>query len=250
MVDDAAARDLLQRFAKTLVRQYDLDEVLTDLAGELRTILDVAGAGVMMVDDDGNLRFVSSSDATLKYLEDLQIELDEGPCLRAFRIGERVIAEDLRDDADFPVFGPRAVAAGMIAVYSFPLHYEQHSFGALNLYRGEPGRLEPEQEELGAAVADIASLYLMHGADEEQRARINEQLQGALDSRVAIEQAKGFVAATCDVSTTEAFEIVRRYARGNGRKLREVAIELVERRMPVSELTASRRGRQEVGKGQ
>lgn len=237
MVDDAAARELLQRFAKTLVREYDIDDVLSELAGELQRILDVAGAGVMMVDPDDHLRFVSSSDETLKCLEDLQIELDEGPCLRAFRTGHRVIAEDLRNDTTYPKFGPRAVEAGMIAVFSYPLHYEQRAFGALNLYRSEPGALDKSQEEIGAAFADIATLYLMHGSDDEQRERISRQLQGALDSRVLIEQAKGFVAASCDISPAEAFELVRSYARGNGRKLREVAAEIVDRRIPVRDLT-------------
>ena len=111
MVDDAAARELLARFAKTLVREFDLDEVLHELAGELQQILDVAGAGVMLADSDDNLRFVSSSDDTLKYLEDLQIELDEGPCLQAYRTRQRVMATDLRNDPEFPRFGPRAGGA-------------------------------------------------------------------------------------------------------------------------------------------
>lgn len=236
MVNDAAARELLQRFAKTLVREYDIDEVLGDLAGELRSILDVAGAGVMLVDDDDNLRLVSSSDGKLKYLEDLQIELNEGPCLQAYRTGERVFAADLRYDPEFPKFGPRAVEVGMLAVFSYPLHYEQRAFGALNLYRSEPGGFEESQKEVGAAFADIATLYLMHGSDDEQRERINRQLQGALDSRVLIEQAKGFVASACGLTVDQAFDLVRRHARGNGRELREVASEIVERRLPIAEL--------------
>lgn len=235
-MDDTAARELLQRFAKTLVRQYDIDEVLSDLAGELRRILDVAGAGVMLVDEHDDLRFVSSSDEKLKYLEELQIELDEGPCLRAFRTGERVIASDLRANAEFPRFGLRAVEVGMMAAFSYPLHYEQRAFGALNLYRSEPGDLGSDQQEMGAAFADIATLYLMHGSDDEQREQINRQLQGALDSRVLIEQAKGFVASACNLSCDEAFDAIRRYARGNGRKLREVAGEIVRRELPIAVL--------------
>lgn len=241
MVDDAAARRLLGRFAKTLVREYDIDDVLSELAGELQRILDVAGAGVMMVDGENNLRFVSSSDGTLKRLEDLQIELDEGPCLEAFRTGRRVIAEDLRDDPDFPEFGPRAVEAGMLAVYSYPLHYEHRAFGALNLYRREPGALEEAQIELGAAVADIATLYLMHGSDDEQRERINRQLQGALDSRVIIEQAKGFVAAVLDITPNDAFDVIRAYARGNGHRLRQVAGEIIEGTIRVEQLRDAER---------
>lgn len=241
MVDDAAAFSLLQRFARTLVHQYDLDEVLTGLAGELKEVLDVAGAGVMLADDNRDLRFVSSSDETLKHLENLQIELGEGPCLWAYRRAERVMATDLRDDDRFPKFGPRAVEAGMLAVFSYPLQYEEQVFGALNLYRKEPGGLDEEQEELGAAFSDVSTLYLMHGSDDERREQLNRQLQGALDSRVIIEQAKGFVAAACETTAAEGFEMLRDYARGNGRRLREVATQVVERRIPVDDLLAARR---------
>ena len=236
MTDDKSALTLLLKFAKTLVRRYDLDNVLTDLAGDLRDVLDVAGAGVMLADDNNDLRFVSSSDETLKQLEDLQIELDEGPCLRAYRTAQRVMATDLRDDPEFPQFGPRAVEAGMLAVFSYPLEYEEQVFGALNLYRREPGRLDERQEELGAAFSDIATLYLMHGSHDERREELNNQLQGALDSRVVIEQAKGFIAARCDVQPAEAFELLRRHARGHGRKLREVAAAVVERRLDIEVL--------------
>lgn len=236
MVDDAGAFDLLQRFSRTLVHHYDLDDVLEDLAGELRDVLDVAGAGVMLTDDHGDLRFVSSSDTVLQHLEDLQIELDEGPCLYAYRQAQMIQATDLRDDARFPQFGPRAVEVGMLAVFSYPLQYEQQVFGALNLYRKEPGWLDDQQAQLGAAFADISTLYLMHGSDDERREQLNRQLQGALDSRVVIEQAKGFVAACRNLTPSEAFELLRGHARRTGRKLRVVAAEVVERELPVDRL--------------
>ena len=241
MVDDGAAFALLQRFARTLVHQYNLDEVLSDLASELKEVLDVAGAGVMLADDNRDLRFVSSSDDTLKHLEDLQIELDEGPCLRAYRRVERVMAPDLRDDERFPRFGPRAVEAGMLAVFSYPLQYEEQVFGALNLYRKEPGSLDERREELGAAFSDVSTLYLMHGSDDERREQLNIQLQGALDSRVIIEQAKGFIAAMCHTSAARGFELLRGYARGNGLRLREVARQVVSRELPVDDLCGARR---------
>ncbi|MBW3606225.1 MAG: GAF and ANTAR domain-containing protein [Actinobacteria bacterium] len=236
MVDDSAAFALLQRFAETLVRRYDLDEVLSDLAGELKRVLDVAGAGVMLADENNDLRFVSSSDEVLTRLEDLQIELGEGPCLRAYRTAAPVIATDLHDDERFPNFGPRAVESGMVAVFSYPLQYEEQVFGALNLYRREPGTLDEQQQDLGAAFSDISTLYLMHGSDDERREQVNRQLQGALDSRVIIEQAKGFVAASCGLAISDAFEVIRRYARGNGRKLREVASQIVQGHLEVDEL--------------
>lgn len=236
MVNDTAAFSLFRRFAETLVNGYDLNHVLSELAGELRDILDVAGAGVMLADDEGDLRFVSSSDDTLKRLEDLQIELQEGPCLRAYRTASPVMATDLRDDPEFPAFGPRAVQAGMLAVFSYPLKHGTQVFGALNLYRGTPGPLDPRQRDLGAVFSEIATLYLTHGSDDERRDLVTRQLQSALDSRIVIEQAKGYVAATRGTDVSSAFESLRTYARSNGHKLHDVARQVVERTLTVDEL--------------
>lgn len=238
MVDDAAALALLQRFARTLVCEYDIDTVLSDLAGQLQTVLDVEGAGVMLADDDGHLRLTSSSDERLERLEDLQIRLGEGPCLSAYMTNTQVVTTDLRTDPRFRKFGPRAVEVGMLAVFSWPLHYEQETFGALNLYRSQPGSLDDGQEELGAAFADIAALYLMHGADDERREIINRQLRGALDSRVIIEQAKGFVASARDTTPDKAFDLLRSYARNHGTKLRAISLDVIERRLQVDDLVA------------
>jgi AmiR/NasT family two-component response regulator len=53
------------------------------------------------------------------------------------------------------------------------------------------------------------------------------QLQEALDSRVVIEQAKGFLAGRDGVHPDAGFERLRRYARANDMALREVAGQLV-----------------------
>ena len=226
-VDHRAFWKVLERFAGTLVDRYELDEVLEALGGDIRRVLDVAGAGVMLGDDDGNLRFTSTSDGVLHMLEGLQVELDEGPCLLAFRSAQVVLAEDLRTDERFPRFGPRAVAAGMSAVYSFPMHVDGTVFGALNLYRGTPGPFSRDQIEVGTTFADVATCYLMNARDIEHRQLLTAQLQQALRNRVVIEQAKGYLAATQDVSVEEAFEMIRSYARSHQIRARIVARAIV-----------------------
>jgi AmiR/NasT family two-component response regulator len=54
------------------------------------------------------------------------------------------------------------------------------------------------------------------------------QLQQALDTRVIIEQAKGFLAGRDGVPPDASFERLRRYAREHGEPLREVAARLVD----------------------
>jgi GAF domain-containing protein len=236
VIDHAGLHDLFIRFARSLVDGYDLSEVIIELGREIRVTLGVAGAGVMVEDDDGDLRFMSTSDETLRTLEQLQVELGEGPCLMAFRKGEQVIAADLRDDSRFKQFGPLAIAAGMRAVYSFPMIQNGTPIGAMNLYRSEPGPLTREQVTVGQMFADVASAFIVHAREDDHRSLLNRQLQTALDSRIIIEQAKGFVMARLGVDAIAAFEILRRYARNNSLKLRDVAHDILDGTKPVDAL--------------
>lgn len=67
--------------------------------------------------------------------------------------------------------------------------------------------------------------------DERQLALLTEQLQTALTSRVAIEQAKGFLAAKYETDTATAFTVIRRYARNHNQRIHDVAAAIVEGRL-------------------
>lgn len=235
-VDHRAALDVLQRFAGTLVDDYDLDEVLERLGADIRRILAVAGAGIMLSDDDGHLHFLSTSDPKLEWLEQLQIKLGEGPCLRAYRTAEVVIVPDLRDDPRFPAFAPRALDVGMAAVYSFPMRISDAVVGATNLYNEEPGALSDDQIVVGQTLAHVATCYLTHARDLGQRELVTAQLQQALHQREIIEQAKGYVARARGVGLVEAFELLRTYARSRQLKLRIVARAVVHGDLEPEEL--------------
>ena len=67
-----------------------------------------------------------------------------------------------------------------------------------------------------------------------------EQLQGALNSRIVIEQAKGFLAEQLSVTVDDGFSIMRRYARSNHRKLTDVATDITAGRLDLARPPASR----------
>lgn len=238
-VDHKAFWKVLDRFAGTLVDIYKLDDVLEQLGGDIARVLGVAGAGVMLGDDKGTLRFVSTSDEVLHKLEALQIDLDEGPCLLAYRSGETVIAERLHDDPRFPHFGPRAVDAGMASVYSFPMRLEQQVVGALNLYSGQTASFTQDQIEVGGTFAAVATSYLLSARDLEQKDLLTAQLQQALNSRVLIEQAKGFLVASMGVALPDAFELMRGYARRHQITVRTIARGLLHGDMEPQKLLRS-----------
>jgi AmiR/NasT family two-component response regulator len=110
------------------------------------------------------------------------------------------------------------------------------TIGALNLYAAEPGGLEGEQAAAGQTFADVATAFLVHARDLQQREVFTDDLQRALSSRVVVEQAKGFVAAKRAITPTAAFELLRRYARDHRVKVQVVARGVVEGDIDVSEL--------------
>ena len=242
MVEHAHITSVLRRFAGTLVGEYDLDEVLATLGEDVARTLDCAGAGVMLGDRQGDLRFVSTSDPVLDRLEKLQIEGDEGPCLLAYRTGEAVVASNLDDDPRFPDFGPRAVEEGMHAVYSFPMHLQGETIGALNLYADHSGGLSDDEVSLGRTFADVATIYVVHARDVEDHEELTAGLQKALDTRIVVEQAKGFLVARNRIEPRAAFDLLRRYARSHSTKVRQVALDIVEGRLAPDELIHGRRG--------
>lgn len=239
-IDHEAMWGVLRRFADTLVKRYELDDVLVRLGQDVVEVLGVAGAGVMLERADGTLRFISTSDPVLKELEALQLEYDEGPCLLAYRTGTQVIAADLEGDTRFERFAQRALEAGMRAVYSFPMRIDDMVFGALNLYDTEPGQESvPTLRWLavGQTFADVATSYLANARDLAQKDLLSSQLTEALDRRVVIEQAKGFVMSRLGVDSQEAFETIRRYARAHRISVRTIARGIVHGDVDVAALT-------------
>jgi GAF domain-containing protein len=77
-------------------------------------------------------------------------------------------------------------------------------------------------------LAARAALAIENARAHEDRARLAEQLQGALDSRVVIEQAKGILAERHEVDVETAFRLLRDQARRTNRKLHDVAAAVID----------------------
>ncbi|MGH3665106.1 MAG: GAF domain-containing protein [Egibacteraceae bacterium] len=221
--------DVLAGFARTLVTDYEITDMLAELCDQVMEVLDVDGAGVMLSDDhDGHLRFVAASDEVVRNIETLQVELGEGPCLHAYSTGEQVVIGDLGGTERFPSFAPRALAAGLTAVYSFPMLAGEQRVGAINLYASRAADFAEDDIDAGQILADIATAYILNSRTLSESTRLADQLQHALNSRIVIEQAKGKLAEQLGIGVDAALQLLRAHARRKGRKLHDVAAEVVD----------------------
>src|ERR1700734_1383513 len=208
----------------TLVVGFDVIDFLHVLTDRSVQRLDVSAAGLLLADPRGELRVVAASSEAARLLELFQLQNDQGPCLDCFRSGRPVAATDLSAAAArWPRFAPAARQAGFAAVQALPMRLREQVIGALNLFRAEPGALTPADIRIGQALADVATISLLHERSMRHSDTLNEQLQTALNSRVIIEQAKGKLAERLGVEMDQAFSLLRDYARTSNRRLSDLA---------------------------
>ena len=223
----------------TLVDDFELMDFLHMLT--LRTA-ELAGAsvvGVVLADPHGHLHFMAASQEDAKLLELFQLQNDEGPCLDAFRTATPVVNTDLRDaDTRWPQFASHAITAGFRCVHAFPLRLRSQALGALNVFGADDGkRLHDADISVIQALADVATIALIQERAVTRSGVLTEQLQGALNSRVIIEQAKGAIAQAHGIGVDDAFTMIRAYARSTNRRIGDVAHGIVTDLSGIPELS-------------
>jgi hypothetical protein len=129
--------------------------------------------------------------------------------------------------AAWPTFTPRLAQAGFASAQAIPMRLRDEVIGALNVFRVVPGALSDVDMRLARALADVATVGILQQRILSARDLLAEQLQGALNSRVLIEQAKGVLAERTGTSVDQAFVLMRTHARRTGAHLHAVAADIV-----------------------
>jgi transcriptional regulator with GAF, ATPase, and Fis domain len=239
MSREALLNKTFVELADTLVEDFDIVELLTNLAGRCVEVFDVDAAGLMLVAPSGDLRVIASSSPAMHVLEMFEIQAQQGPCPDCYRTGLPVHVARLAGEPDrWPTFAPEAIAAGFGSVIALPLRRRGSTIGALNLFRHAEGDLPDDDIAAAQAFADIATIGLLNRKVADDAATVNKQLNEALTSRVVIEQAKGMVAERTETSVDLAFDRLRKHARRRNRLLADVAREIVDGTLSPLELDA------------
>jgi diguanylate cyclase (GGDEF)-like protein len=175
VVNDEKLSAVLSEFARTLVTDFPIQGILDQLVERIVEVLPVTSAGVTLISAGMAPRYVAASDESAMRYERLQAELGQGPCIDAYESGEAIAVSDLGDDDRYPTFGAAALAAGLSAVFTFPLREGDGRLGALDLYRDTPGALDQHDMDAAQTLADVASAYLIN-AQSREAARVASDL--------------------------------------------------------------------------
>jgi GAF domain-containing protein len=223
--------------ADTLVDEFDALDFFATLTERCVELLPADAAGVILNDLSGGLHVVASTSDTAKVLELFELQNDEGPCLDCFRSGHAVVNIDPEEAATrWPHFSSAARKAGYQSAHAIPLRLRNSVLGAMNLFCVTRTRLDEGQVAVGQALADIATIGLLQERAVSESGLIAEQLQTALNSRILIEQAKGVLLASSGINVDEAFQLMRAYSRRTNQPLKQIASEVIARKLPAESL--------------
>ncbi|MCC8908677.1 MULTISPECIES: GAF and ANTAR domain-containing protein [unclassified Curtobacterium] len=217
-----------------LVDDYDVVELLQNLVDSVVDIFDASAAGILLVNQSQELEVLASTSDRSSFLGLLQLDAGEGPCVECFATGRPVSVRDHAEmERRWPTFAAASAESGYASVHAIPMRLRDTTLGSLNLFRETEGALNRDDALAAQALTDVATISILQQRSLEHANLAQQQLQRALDSRIVIEQAKGFLAQTHRIDMDQAFAKLRAHARSNQELLADVARAVVERRLVI-----------------
>jgi GAF domain-containing protein len=177
------------------------------------------GASITMKGLNRALSTVASSSELINQADQLQYQLNEGPCLDAVWANGLFVIPHLIDDGRWPNWAPKAAELGVVSMLSVHL-FTDAALGSLNLYSMRRREFSHADIEAARVVAAHCSVVLAYARNEQN-------LWQAIDSRNLVGQAQGILMERFGLTPERSFAVLRRYSQQHNRKLARVAEELV-----------------------
>jgi hypothetical protein len=219
---------------RLVVEQAHGDPVTIDhVCAAMRVVAGVDGVSVTVTLPAGPRETVYASNRVATDLAELALTVGEGPSLSAAG-GGPVLAADLTTSerrAEWPAFAAAADAMGVRAVFALPLQVGGVRLGVIDLHRGHAGPLSREQVESALLLADTACALLIDAADKTVPTQPGREPERARLQHPEVHQATGMIIAQLGVSAAVALVRLRAYAYAHDRRLRDVARDVVARRL-------------------
>ena len=223
--DEDAELELAEIFgavARSLLAESDLQPTLDRIVQlAVATIDSCDHCGITLV-TGRRLSSPAPSDEVPRFIDVLQEETDQGPCLDAIREHEVFCTGSLSTEGRWPEFARRAHdETGVQSILSIRLFVEEDTLGALNLYSKQPDAFDEHDIAIG-------SVFAAHAAVAMSTARERENLHRAIKSRDVIGRAKGILSTREHISDDAAFDVLKRASQRLNIKLAEVARRVTE----------------------
>jgi len=222
--DRAAFADALARLSAA--RHGD------DLCGPFIGAVQVTGASISTLGRPLGSETVCASNRTAARIDEIQIDLGEGPCWDALSRRRPVLEADLArtTSTNWPNAREAFRSLDVGAIYSFPLYVGELSVGAVDLYSERPRDLTARAVADVTTLAEIASRRILQRALDDVE-HTEDGLPDGPHSRREMHQASGMVAAQLGIAVEDALLVLRGRAYSTNRTVAQVAEDVVARRL-------------------
>lgn len=214
--------EALAEAAHQINTRSPLPEVLQNLVDMAsRSLPGVDHVGISVTHADGRIETVAYTDQLVLRLDELQYDLDEGPCLSAIRQDGMVLVNHADKEQRWPRFMEGAAALGLRSQLGLRLYANHQTVGGLNLYATTSDEIDPE-------IVQIANIFAEHAALALGQARVEENLIQGMMTRQRIGVAIGLLMGQYDLDEDRAFQYLARVSQTSNIKLRQIADEIVD----------------------
>jgi hypothetical protein len=221
--DAGDARDLVGLYVdlgrRISARATSLDALSAVTAVATDAISGVSHASVTQNRND-TFETVAPTDPVARAADQLQYELNSGPCVDSIRADRPLIAVDLAGDDRWPQFGPLAARRfGVGGMLSTRLVLEADHGASLNLYFDEAHSLDGQSSLLSV-------LLCTHAAQAMNRVVVRQrafELANALESTRRTAMAIGVVMGTHTLAKEQALDLLRIVSQNSNQRMAVLA---------------------------
>jgi GAF domain-containing protein len=156
----------------------DLPTMLDSIVHALSQLTPGAEVGITVVNNTGAYEAIAATHPLAFVLDDIQRDLDEGPCLTVMRQGHTVIIDDAQSENRWPRFVPRALDLGLCSYVGVAISVDDQTLGALNLYSTIPSPLDAVRLSHAKLFAAQAATAIRHARGEihlDERSGLDEE---------------------------------------------------------------------------
>ncbi|HET9873509.1 MAG TPA: GAF and ANTAR domain-containing protein [Propionibacteriaceae bacterium] len=191
--------------------------------------LGVSGVGLISMTDRGPGTLLAATDGHAQVIEELQFSLGEGPCIDASRLGRPLLQPQLAQTGPprWPAFTAAAIAAGVAAIFAFPLHVGGIKLGVLDVSHQTAGMLGPADLTDALGFADAATLAILQLQAIAGDAPMHPEMVAAMEDRAVVHQATGMISVQMNSSLADALVLLRARAYAAERPIRQLATDVV-----------------------
>lgn len=170
---------------------------------------------------------VAGSSERAVYLDKIEQQLRQGPCLAALDAGRPMLLADVSTDTNWPLYSKALAAEGVHSALGVPMDLGETSQAVINFFAPTAGTFTDAVIAEAAAFADVAGSTLRLAIRVETVEQLNADLKTAMSSRTVIDLACGVIMAQNRCSQDEAFSVLTKASSHRNQKLHAVASEII-----------------------